>query len=85
MGYIDLQGLLALWVQQGCLAESPTISAEDLLRVLTAADLLDPRDMTPTDTGIELGVWAAFEAEGLAPVFAACMADTLWERVQALL
>lgn len=85
MGYIDLQGLLALWVQQGRLAESPAISAEDLLRALTAADMLDPRDMTPTDKGIELGVWAAFETEGLAPVFAARMADRLWEHVQALL
>ena len=85
MGYVDLQGLLALWVQQGRLTESPAISAEDLLRVLTAADMLDPRDMTPTDKGIELGVWAAFEAEGLAPVFAARMADRLWEHVQALL
>ena len=85
MGYIDLQGLLALWVRQGCLAESPAISAEDLLRALTAADMLDPRDMTPTDKGIELGVWAAFEAEGLAPVFAARMAGRLWEHVQTLL
>ena len=85
MGYIDLQGLLALWVQQGRLTESPAISAEDLLRALTAADMLDPRDMTPTDKGIELGVWAAFETEGLAPVFAARMADRLWEHVQALL
>ena len=85
MGYIDPQGLLALWVQQGRLTESPAISAEDLLRALTAADMLDPRDMTPTDKGIELGVWAAFEAEGLAPVFAARMADGLWEHVQALL
>ena len=85
MGYIDLQGLLALWVQQGCLAESPAISAEDLLHALIAADMLDPRDMTPTDKSIELGVWAAFETEGLAPVFAACMADGLWEHVQALL
>ena len=85
MGYIDLQGLLDLWAQQGCLAESPAISAVDLLRALTAADMLDPRDMTPTDKGIELGVWAAFEAEGLAPVFAARMADRLWEHVQALL
>ena len=85
MGYIDLQGLLDLWAQQGCLAESPAISAVDLLRALTAADMLDPRDMTPTDKGIELGVWAAFEAEGLAPVFAACMAGRLWEHVQALL
>lgn len=85
MGYVDLQGLLALWVQQGCLAESPAISADDLLRALTAADMLDPRDMTPTDKGIELGVWAAFEAEGLAPVFAVCMAGRLWEHVQALL
>ena len=85
MGYIDLQGLLDLWTQQGRLAESPTISAEDLLRALTAADMLDPRDMTPTDKGIELGVWAAFETEGLAPVFAACMAGKLWEHVQALL
>ena len=85
MGYVDLQGLLDLWAQQGCLAESPTISAEDLLRALTAADMLDPRDMTPTDKGIELGVWAAFEAEGLAPVFAARMAGKLWEHVQALL
>ena len=85
MGYIDLQGLLDLWVQQGCLAESPTISAEGLLHALTAADMLDPRDMTPTDKGIELGVWAAFEAESLAPVFAASMADKLWEHVQALL
>lgn len=85
MGYIDLQGLLALWAQQGCLAESPAISAEGLLRALTAADMLDPRDMTPTDKGIELGVWAAFEAEGLAPVFATRMAGKLWEHVQALL
>lgn len=85
MGYIDLQGLLDLWVQQGRLAESPAISAEDLLRALTAADMLDPRDMTPTDKGIELGVWAAFETEGLAPVFAARMEDRLWEHVQALL
>lgn len=85
MGYVDLQGLLDLWVQQGHLAESPAISAEDLLRALTAADMLDPRDMTPTDKGIELGVWAAFEAEGLAPVFAARMAGRLWEHVQALL
>lgn len=85
MGYVDLQGLLALWVQQGRLAESPVISAEDLLRVLTAADMLDPRDMTPTEKGIVLGVWAAFEAEGLAPVFAARMEDRLWEHVQALL
>ena len=85
MGYIDLQGLLDLWVQRGRLTESPAISAEDLLRALTAADMLDPRDMTPTDKGIELGVWAAFEAEGLAPVFAARMADGLWEHVQALL
>ena len=85
MGYVDLQGLLDLWVQQGRLAESPAISAEDLLRALTAADMLDPRDMTPTDKGIELGVWAAFETEGLAPVFAARMADKLWERAQTLL
>ena len=85
MGYIDLQGLLDLWAQQGCLAESPAISAEDLLRALTAADMLDPRDMTPTEKGIELGVWAAFETEGLTPVFAACMAGELWGRVQALL
>lgn len=85
MGYIDLQGLLDLWVQQGRLTESPTISAEDLLCALTAADMLDPRDMTPTDKGIELGVWAAFETEGLASVFAVCMADRLWEHVQALL
>lgn len=85
MGYVDLRGLLDLWVQQGRLAESPVISAEDLLRVLTAADMLDPRDMTPTEKGIELGVWAAFEAEGLAPVFAARMEDRLWEHVQALL
>lgn len=85
MGYIDLQGLLDLWVQQGHLAESPTISAEDLLHALTAADMLDLRDMTPTERGIDLGVWAAFETEGLAPVFAARMAGRLWERVQALL
>ena len=85
MGYIDLQGLLDLWTQRGRLAESPAISAEDLLRALTAADMLDPRDMTPTDKGIELGVWAAFETEGLAPVFAASMAGRLWEHVQALL
>ena len=85
MGYVDLRGLLDLWVQQGRLAESPAISAEDLLRALTAANMLDPRDMTPTDKGIELGVWAAFETEGLAPIFAACMADGLWEHVQALL
>ena len=85
MGYIDLQGLLDFWTQQGRLAESPAISAEDLLRALTAADMLDPRDMTPTDKGIELGVWAAFEAEGLAPVFAARMAGRLWEHVQTLL
>lgn len=85
MGYTDLQGLLALWVQQGCLAESPVISADGLLRALIAADMLDPRDMTPTEKGIELGVWAAFETEGLAPVFAACMAGGLWEHVQAFL
>ncbi len=85
MGYTDLQGLLALWVQQGCLAESPAPSPEDLLRALTTADMLDPRDMTPTDKGIELGVWAAFETEGLAPIFAACMAGGLWEHVQAFL
>ena len=85
MGYVDLQGLLDLWRQQGCLAESPAISAEDLLRALTAADMLDPRDMTPTEKGIELGVWAAFETEGLAPIFATCMAGGLWEHVQAFL
>lgn len=85
MGYVDLQGLLDLWVQQGRLTESPAISAEDLLRALTVADMLDSRDMTPTDKGIELGVWAAFETEGLAPVFAARMADKLWEHAQTLL
>ena len=85
MGYTDLQGLLALWVQQGCLAESPVISADGLLHALIAADMLDPRDMTPTEKGIELGVWAAFETEGLAPIFAACMAGGLWEHVQAFL
>lgn len=85
MGYTDLQGLLALWVQQGCLAESPVISADGLLRALIAADMLDPRDMTPTEKGIKLGVWAAFETEGLAPIFAACMAGGLWEHVQAFL
>ena len=85
MGYTDLQGLLALWAQQGCLAESPVISADGLLRALIAADMLDPRDMTPTEKGIELGVWAAFETEGLAPIFAACMAGGLWEHVQAFL
>ena len=85
MGYTDLQGLLALWVQQGCLAESPVISADGLLRALIAADILVPRDMTPTEKGIELGVWAAFETEGLAPIFAACMAGGLWEHVQAFL
>ena len=85
MGYVDLQGLLDLWVQQGHLAESPAISAEDLLRALIAADMLDPRDMTPTDKGIELGVWAAFETEGLAPVFAARMEDKLWEHARTLL
>ena len=84
-GYVDLQGLLDLWVQQGHLAESPAISVEDLLRALIATDMLDPRDMTPTDKGIELGVWAAFEAEGLAPVFAARMADKLWEHARTLL
>ena len=85
MGYIDPQGLLALWVQQGRLTEPPAISAEDLLRALTAVDMLDSRDMTPTDKGIELGVWAVFETEGLAPVFAARMADKLWEHAQILL
>ncbi len=85
MGYTDLQGLLALWVQQGCLAESPVISADGLLRALIAADMLDLRDMTPTEKGIELGVWAAFETEGLAPIFAACMAGELWGRVRAFL
>lgn len=85
MGYTDLQGLLALWAQQGCLADSPVISADGLLRALIAADILDPRDMTPTEKGIELGVWAAFETEGLAPIFAACMAGGLWEHVQAFL
>lgn len=85
MGFLDVQGLLDLWAQRGGPAESLAPSPEDLLRALTAADMLDPRDMTPTDKGIELGVWAAFETEGLAPVFAACMADKLWECVQALL
>lgn len=84
MGYVDLQGLLDLWRQQGRIAPSAT-SAEDLLRALTAADMLDPRDMTPTEKGIELGVWAAFETEGLAPIFATCMAGGLWEHVQAFL
>lgn len=84
MSYADLQGLLDLWRQQGRVAPSAT-SAEDLLGALTAADMLDPRDMTPTEKGIELGVWAVFETEGLAPIFAACMADRLWEHVQALL
>ena len=85
MGFLDVQGLLDLWAQRGGPAESLAPSPEDLLHALTAADLLDPRDMTPTDTGIELGVWAAFETEGLAPVFAASMADKLWECVQAFL
>ncbi len=84
-GYVDLQGLLDLWVQQGRLAESLAISAEDLLRALTAAGMLDPCDTMPTDEGIVLGVWAAFETEGLAPVFAVCMAGELWGRVQAFL
>lgn len=84
MGYVDLQGLLDLWGQQGRIAPSAT-SADGLLRALTAADMLDPRDMTPTEKGIELGVWAAFETEGLAPIFAACMAGGLWEHVQAFL
>ena len=85
MGYLDVQGLLDLWEQQGRPSDTPAPSSEALLRALTAADMLDPRDMTPTDKGIELGVWAAFETEGLAPIFAACMADGLWEHVQALL
>lgn len=85
MGYVDLRGLLDLWVQQGRLAESLAISAEDLLRALTAAGMLDPCDTMPTDEGIVLGVWAAFETEGLAPVFAARMEDRLWEHVQAFL
>lgn len=85
MGYVDLRGLLDLWVQQGRLAESPATSAEDLLRALTAAGMLDPCDTMPTDEGIVLGVWAVFEVEGLAPVFAARMEDRLWEHVQALL
>ena len=84
MGYVDLQGLLDLWGQQGRIAPSAT-SADGLLRALIAADMLDPRDMTPTEKGIELGVWAAFETEGLAPIFAACMAGGLWEHVQASL
>lgn len=84
MGYADLQGLLDLWRQQGRVAPSAT-SAEDLLRALIAADMLDLRDMTPTEKGIELGVWAALETEGLAPIFAACMAGGLWEHVQAFL
>lgn len=84
MGYVDLQGLLDLWRQQGRVAPSAT-SADGLLRALIAADMLDPRDMTPTEKGIELGVWAAFETEGLAPIFAACMAGGLWEHVQAFL
>ena len=84
MGYVDLQGLLDLWGQQGRIAPSAT-SADGLLRALIAADMLDPRDMTPTEKGIELGVWAAFETEGLTPVFAACMAGELWGHVQALL
>ena len=84
MGYVGLQGLLDLWRQQGRVAPSAT-SAEDLLRALIAADMLDLRDMTPTEKGIELGVWAAFETEGLAPIFAACMAGELWGRVRAFL
>ena len=84
MGYVDLQGLLDLWGQQGRIAPSAT-SADGLLRALIAVDMLDPRDMTPTEKGIELGVWAAFETEGLAPIFAACMAGGLWEHVQASL
>lgn len=84
MGYVDLQGLLDLWGQQGRVAPSAT-SADGLLCALTAADMLDPRDMTPTEKGIELGVWAAFETDGLAPIFAACMAGGLWEHVQAFL
>lgn len=84
MGYVDLQGLLDLWGQQDRIAPSAT-SADGLLRALIAADMLDPRDMTPTEKGIELGVWAAFETEGLAPIFAACMAGELWGHVQALL
>lgn len=84
MGYVDLQGLLDLWGQQGRIAPFAT-SADGLLRALIAADMLDPRDMTPTEKGIELGVWAAFETEGLAPIFAACMAGGLWEHVQAFL
>ena len=84
MGYVDLQGLLDLWRQQGRVMPS-VISADGLLRALIAADMLDPRDMTPTEKGIELGVWAAFETEGLTPVFAACMAGELWGHVQALL
>lgn len=84
MGYVDLQGLLDLWGQQGRVAPSAT-SAEDLLGALIVAGMLDSCDTMPTDEGIELGVWAAFETEGLTPVFAACMAGELWGRVQALL
>ena len=68
-GFIDLAALLAL----APAGSGPLSSPEAALQALVQAGLIDPADHMPTDKGIDLGIWAAFDpanpVETLRPVF----------------
>ena len=85
MGYVDSAGLLELWERQGRFVDGSVPASQVLLDALTAVSLLDARDAMPTDEGVELGIWAAYDEGELAPIYAAHMAGALWGRIADLL
>lgn len=84
-GFVDVAALAALWGECGLLPADSQTDSDTLLAAFAAAGLLDPRDLMPSDEGIEQGVWACYVAVGddvcLRPVFFAAVAPRLWDAV----